>query len=178
MLMGPLMNALSVILGWRNCLRIISGANLVLGVAASLPFIKSPRTRPEMAEEEARKDGPSPVVGENREGSGDENEDLETDKLKCHGPTNDDNDGSRCQADTAMLPNPFLNVDIWLFVSSLTFAQMGWSFVIVNYSSFMAGLGLSVSQMSIALLISAQRRSPSKSSSSFSVTAFQPGSCT
>ncbi|XP_038056075.1 uncharacterized protein LOC119728073 [Patiria miniata] len=46
-----------------------------------------------------------------------------------------------------------LDVEVWLWVMNITFAQIGWSFVIVNYSSFMERNELSTEQISFVLTV-------------------------
>ncbi|XP_038056088.1 monocarboxylate transporter 13-like [Patiria miniata] len=74
----------------------------------------------------------------------------ETDKSEEPNSTSVDSDLTKAKVRITKI---FLDAEMWLWVTAITLAQFGWSFVILNFSSFMEGIGLSTEQISLALLV-------------------------
>ncbi|XP_022092806.1 monocarboxylate transporter 12-like [Acanthaster planci] len=165
--LGPLLNKTNAVWGWRNSQRLLTGLVLLLGTVGALPFLRSPEARRKQAG--AALQTPGKMRSELETCSGDEKERL--------GPVSDevvavaddckdiphDPGGARLSGDgegrgsrsggTQTLKKLLLNADMWLFVSSITSAQLGWAFVLINFSSFMRGIQLSTEQISLTLVV-------------------------
>ncbi|XP_022088330.1 monocarboxylate transporter 13-like [Acanthaster planci] len=146
MVVGPLANSFTASHGWRSTFRFLSGVTLGLGLVTALPFLKAAEDpasdqdctnpKPEVPVESGAPDQGQVADDQARSGS-----DLTGDVPSRVGSLK-----SFCEK--------VLNVEVWLWVSSITTAQLGWTFAIINFSSFMEGIGLSTERISVALTAS------------------------
>ncbi|XP_038048395.1 monocarboxylate transporter 10-like isoform X2 [Patiria miniata] len=155
MVFGPLLNTLTASYGWRNCFRILSGIMLTLGLLTALPFLKPPEKRKGQQADETDVKVETPPR-DKAEQSGESHEDPRqgvTDLKTCGGLDSEDPDRKK-RSRMKFFCEMVLNVEVWLWVSAITMAQLGWSFVIINYTSFLEGLELSTENISLALTVS------------------------
>ncbi|XP_022088070.1 monocarboxylate transporter 13-like [Acanthaster planci] len=145
MVFGPVLNSLTASYGWRNTFRILSGITLAVGLLTALPFLKPAEKEPtsdqgdssgkKVPEESSKCDQGRGASGVLSSGS---------DSASCV-PRRGGSLKSFCEK--------VLNIEVWLWVSSITTAQLGWTFAIINFSSFMDGIGLATQEVSIALTV-------------------------
>ncbi|XP_033644991.1 monocarboxylate transporter 5-like [Asterias rubens] len=155
MIQGPVLTILSAAHGWRNCCRILSGFGLVFSFFVGLPFLSSPKHKQLKLSTDKKTPSDDQERSSKEEKVAMADRDIEEDG-DCKTFKDNENDVAEFKeigTSTANNGNVLLNVEVWLWVTSITLSQFGWSFMIINYSSFVDTMGLDTDKKSVALLI-------------------------
>ena len=140
MIFGPLLTAMNTSYGWRNSLRILSGIVFLFGMVAATPFLKSPKTRQRQAVD-SRANDPSPTAS--KKCTNDENGKGSINRGSCDRdfPSCNHQDLASIERTNITRPRPpsgcglLSSLEVWFWILSTTFANLGWSFVVVNFVS-------------------------------------------
>ncbi|XP_038057221.1 monocarboxylate transporter 13-like [Patiria miniata] len=142
---APLLTRLITAYGWRNCLRIVAGGSFVLSVAHAA-FIALPNEKTENRETPESKtiDEHETVVDDNAHSAA--AKECQTAEIDDHAPRN-----LRHQIGKLLL-----QLDTWAWLFGFLMSNIGWTFVVINYASFMEyDLHLTPDQITVALVLAA-----------------------